>query len=117
LVVAEQAHRGRVEQKILAGGWWEADPACRDHAEQVAVSEERHTSLHATDAVDQSIDAGSDLLRRFPTRTPVVEHHPVRCGAPDLLGGEPFVLAVIPLHEVRVDFHASAESRQLTRLT
>src|SRR5262247_3897301 len=101
---------------MLAGGGWQADPARDQDTKDVAVREQDDVAGGAADSGDDAVDAGADLRRRFAARTAVAEEHPARLLVVDLLGGEPLVVAVIPLVQIGLDRRAGAEAGELARL-
>ena len=60
---------------------------------------------------DDTIDPSAHLLGSFSARAAVAEKHPSGRSCVDLFGRKPFVFAVIPLHQIAIDFSALAEVR------
>jgi len=56
------------------------------------------------------------LLRRFAARTSILENQPAWRLLMDLLGRQPFILAVVPLGKIGIDDGGVAETRQLAGL-
>lgn len=90
-----------------------ADPPSREHSKDVAVGKERRL-IHASHLRDHAIDAGADLLGRLSAGATIGEDHPARSALVDLPRREPFIVAVVPLHEVAVDFGVRAKTGELT---
>src|SRR5277367_4238921 len=70
-------------------------------------------SIDGTDAFNYTVRPHADLLRRFASRTAVAEEIPVRPLAKNFGGGQTFILAVVPFHEVRIGFRAGSEAGEL----
>ena len=115
-VVAEDAQRACIQEKVLAATRGQPDPARREHAQHVSVREQQNVAVEGASARDNPIDPCANLLGRFATRAAVSEDQPARRYLVDLFGGLALVLAVIPLGQVRVDHHILAETRQFARL-
>ena len=62
------------------------------------------------------IRPGADLLRALPAGATVSEQQPPWRFFMDLFRRQPFVFAVIPLHQITIDFGALAETCQIARL-
>src|SRR5215475_5236603 len=59
-----------------------------------------------------AIGPGTDLIRRFSSRTTVAKQLPTRTLLLDLLGTTPLVLAIIPFYEIVVGLCFTAEPGQ-----
>ena len=116
-VVAENAQGARVQQEVLAGARRQPEPARRQHAQHVAVREQRDVARRPR-APGRSPD---------PTRAPtcsgvsppgasVPEDQPARSPLRGSAGRQPLVLAVVPLDQVGLDDRAVAEPGQLAGL-
>jgi hypothetical protein len=72
--------------------------------------EERYMSFYCAHSWNYPIDPSAHLLRAFPTRTPVPEKQPTGRLRANLLRGQSFVFAVVPFHEIAIDFSALAQT-------
>ena len=116
-VVAEDAHRRRIEKEVTPRRGGKAEPSGREHPEDVAVRKQRDVlpSRRATRAITRSTRAPT-CSGALPAGAAVAEQHPSGRLRMDLLRGQPFVLAIVPLHQITIDFSALAEAGQLAGL-
>ena len=82
----------------------------------MTVREDRDAALDRADAGDDAIGARGDVPRALAAGTAVPEEHPPRRRPADVRRRAPLVVAVVPLHEVRIDLSRRAETRQVARL-
>jgi hypothetical protein len=109
---AEHAHAGGVTEEDLPGRRRQAEPAGRDHPDDVPAGEGEHVAADAVYPGDEAVGAGGDDSRRFPVRRAVAVEFPAGPLLEDLAG--PFALgsAVVPLQQVLIDFRACREAGQ-----
>ena len=81
----------------------------------MAVPEHRHIAVGSRESVDHAADARTDILGRLSARGAVMEQIPRGPGGADVGGGAAFVVAIVPLAELRADFRAGEKPRQLAR--
>src|SRR5262245_28745350 len=79
----------------------------------MAMCKQGDVSLRGAGFGDNTIDPRADLFRRFPARATVAKNHPVRSFRMNLLWRKPFVLPIVPLHQIGLDMRTFAESREL----
>src|SRR5215475_8299461 len=82
----------------------------------MAMCKQGYVSLCGAGFGNNPIDPRADLLRRLPARAAVAKNHPVRSFRMNLLWRKPFVLPIVPLHQIALDMRAFAEPRQLAGL-
>src|SRR5262249_41123655 len=63
--------------------------------------------------VHDAIGAGTDLIRRFSSRTTVAKQLPARTLLLDVIGTTPLVLAIIPFYQIAVGLRFTSEPGQL----
>ena len=95
----QPAQRGHVELQVGGDGDVEMEPGHCDRAQDVAVGEGKHAAAGGLTQVDEAERAGIDLGRGLPAGTSVFEQLPARLSFVNLIGGDPFVLAVIEFAE------------------
>src|SRR3974390_3132142 len=117
MIVAEDAQRACIQEKVLAATRGEPDPARREHAQHVSVCEQQDIAVAGARTRDYPIDPCANLLGGFATRAAVSEDQPTRRDLMDLLGRQSFVCAVVPFHQIRVDDHILTETRQFAGLS
>src|SRR5271166_2861005 len=115
-VTAEDAQGARIEQKMLPAACRQPNPPCREHAQHMAVREQRDVTVSRARPGDHPVYPRTHFVRRLAARASIPEDQPARCDLVDLLGRYSFVLAVVPLDQVGVDDSLVAETRQLTGL-
>ena len=72
--------------------------------------EQRHVAANRSDLGDQAIDSRTHLGWAFSSWTSVAENEPSWCGHTDLLWRPAFILAVVPLAQIRIDRCKCAEA-------
>ena len=70
----------------------------------------KYVPLYCADALDYTICPHAHLCWRFAPRTAVPEQLPVRAFFKDLSRPQPLILAVVPLHKVRIYFGDGSKS-------
>jgi len=79
----------------------------------MSAGKEQNIARHDPCAAYYAIGSGCDLLWRFATRAAVAEQLPVRTFSKNVWCKATFVLTVVPLDEVTVDFSYGLESGEL----
>ena len=79
----------------------------------MAVREQRDVAVNLHGAVDYIVRAGGDLADGFSAHHAIAKDLPAWPGGANLVRGQPFVPAVVPLREIRVDLRLIAVARQL----
>jgi hypothetical protein len=110
VVVAQDVQGRCVQQKVTASRRGEPKPTGGKNSEHMTVREERDVPLGSAASRDDTINPSAHLLGSFSARAAIAEKHPSGRPRVDLFGREPFVFAVIPLHQIAIDFSALAES-------
>jgi hypothetical protein len=107
------ADRGGAEREVAGVGGGEADPAGADHAQDVAVREERGVAAVLERPGDGPVGALAGLLGRLALGGTVLPQPPAGTALADLVGRQPLVGAVVVLAQVGVELRAVAEAGQL----
>ena len=76
--------------------------------------EHSYITFCALDSRDDTIDSRLNLFRTFATGTAVFENYPVGSCRVNLLRGQSLIVAVIPLHKIRINLGAITETRERT---
>jgi hypothetical protein len=92
----------------------QSDPSRDKGAQHMAMGEQGNISFRGARLSDDPIHSSSDLLRRLAARSTVAEDQPTRSRFVNLLRGQSFVLAVIPLHQIALGDGSVSESGQRT---
>ena len=71
---------------------------------------------HVAHARNKTIGAASDISRRFTVGTTVAKQFPPRTFVQDVLGQLPLEAAVVPFHEVGIDFRHVPQSRPMSHV-
>src|SRR5262249_43135628 len=95
----------------------QADPARYEHAQHVSMRKQRYVAIDRARPGDHPVDAATNLLWCLAAWASVPEEEPPRPHFLDLLGRQPLVVAVVPLHEVGVDDRLVAQACQLAGLS
>src|SRR5205823_4426830 len=91
----------------------QAQPARREHAQEVGAREEQHVLIVSPHPEDHTISAGADVLDALSARTAIAEELPVRTLLAYLRRAQAFVLAIVPLDQVGIDHGHAAKAGQL----
>src|SRR5262249_32460132 len=115
MFVPRRTEAGRAEEEVPARPRLEPEPARSEYAEEVPAREQQHVAIDGADSAYHTVGPRSDLVRRLPSRAAVAEQLPVRALGVDLRAGTTFIGAVVPFHEVGIDFRHRAEASELAR--
>ena len=95
----------------------QSQPSGCEYSQHVAVSERNCIASQRTHFCDHTIDSHAELLRSFSaSAAAIVEDCPARMVSLNLVGGQSFVIAVVPFHQIRINLGARSQSRQFTGL-
>src|SRR5580692_11338537 len=116
----QHADRSGVESEQLSGIWRQFQPPRREYAQHMAVAEKGDVAFlsrnRAERPLNNAIRAGADLFRGFAAGRSAGPDGPPGRGLMDVIGGESFVRAVVPLMEVGIDHGIVAcEARRFQR--
>ena len=101
-VVAQYIERSRAQSAQPPIGGGQTQPSGGEYAEEMTVTEEDGPAVDRRGPIDEPVGPDSDRATDSPPAT-VPEHVPARLLPADLLGRQPFLLAVVPFQEVRID--------------
>src|SRR5208283_1351114 len=76
------------------------------------VRKNQHVAPDGAQPLDDAVGPRADLFRRFSPGAAVAEQLPVRALGVNVRGAEAFILAVIPLDQVGIDFGRGAKAGQ-----
>ena len=74
--------------------------------------EKQDVALYGTGPIYNSVGAGTDLLRRFASGAAIAEQVPAWTLGADIGAAASFILAIIPLDQIGIDFGHAAKSGQ-----
>ena len=83
---------------------FKSQPVHRQNAQEMTMGEKRNVAFFATNLRDDSVRPGSHLINCLAVRTRVGPDAPIRNFFPYLPGRNPFVVPVIPFHQIRNQF-------------
>jgi hypothetical protein len=89
---------------------WKSKPPGGEHPANVALRKQSDMSFQRPDPCDHPIDSGTNLLRAFPHLGSRRGRASSRGSRMELIGGQPFVFAIVPFHQIWIDFRASLPS-------
>jgi len=93
----------------------QSDPASGQDASEVPMGEERGISVQSAETGNEAVSTVGNLGGRFTARTAVPKEIPVRSRPENVRRALSFVVAIIPLRQVRFDFGRRIQPGQLTR--
>src|ERR1700719_3859524 len=112
MLVAGDAQRRGAEIEKTAAARLQAQPARRQHAQEMAAGEEQGIPVQGAKAGDDPVGAGANSRHAFAAGTAVAEELPVGPFLENLRRRFALVVAVVPLDEVRFDLGYRAKPRQ-----
>src|SRR6266851_1892937 len=116
VLVAEEAEARGGEREIAPSRRFEAEPTGGEHAQDMGARKYQDIAADGAHAADDAIGPCPDLVRSFPARATVAEQLPVRALREDLGGAAAFILAIVPLRQIRIEFGYGSEPRKLASL-
>ena len=115
VLVTENAERRCVEKEMSRFAYGQVNPTRGQDASEMAMREERDVSVQLPKTGNESVRAVGNLRWCFTIWTAVAEEVPVRSRLANVRGALSFVVAVVPLHQVRFEFNCLTQAGQLTR--
>ena len=113
VLIAERAQARRSQEKIPAR--WsrsERQPPGGKNSNEVSAGKEQYVSRNCADTLDHTVRPLAYLCWRFASRTAVSEQLPVWAVRKYLGRAPPFILTVVPFHQVRISFGYGAKPGQ-----
>jgi hypothetical protein len=115
--VTQNAYRRRAERKMLSLDERNADPSRGHDTPELLVKDERDVAIKSGKTLKEPISTIGHLRGRFASGATVAKDIPVRAPLADVRRTFAFVIAVIPLRQVRFhDRRGPQSSRQGPRL-
>ena len=100
---AKNAERCGAQHEMLTVEGRHADPSSGQDAPELAVREERDVAAQSEKTCDEPIGAIGHLRGRLATWTTVSKHIPIWSFLANVRRAPPFVLAIVPFGQVRLD--------------
>src|SRR5262244_2197391 len=114
--IAQRAQARRTQHERPGVECVDPNPARGQHAEEMPAGKKENVSWQPSQAIHDAIGARGDLLRRFAPRTAIAEEFPIWTLRADLDRPATFILTVVPLDEIAIDFRNRSEAGQFTGL-
>jgi hypothetical protein len=105
----------RAEREMLPFGHRQSDPSHGQDAPELAVREERDVSVYGAKMCDEPIGTVGNLRGHFTMRTAVPKDIPAQSLLANVDGALSFVIAIVPLCQVRLDLGRRPQPGQFTR--
>jgi hypothetical protein len=109
MLVAENAHARRAEHEETPFGRSKAEPARRQHPEDMPAGKDDGLIIRRSQTGDHVISARADIGRLLAVRAPVAEQEPAGPLAQDFAAFAPLLVAVIPFEQVGIKLGDVAE--------
>src|SRR5258707_12327652 len=106
MLKAEHAHRSGIAEEETPRGWRQAEPAGRDHPNDVAAGECQHVAGAAVFPGDEAVGPQGDVCWRFALGTAIAVEFPAGLLLQDVAGQLSLEAAVVPLDQVAINFRA-----------
>ena len=113
-IVAENAERRGAQHEMRSIDYWQSNPPRSQNAAKLAVREERDLSVQLSKICYEPVCTVGNLSGHFTSGTPVTEDIPVRSTLANVRRAPSFVITIVPLGEVRLDFRILTQSNQST---
>ena len=113
MLVAEDIDHACLKHKVTALDGRKFQPPRDQDTQYMAVGEEHDIIPDRFGAGNDPVAAFGNLLGRVAIRGRMGEDRPVRILLADFLGGNPFIVAIVPLGQIVGDFRAIAKSGKL----
>src|SRR5262245_61547721 len=111
--IGQHAQARCAQQQISAARRFEPEPASAEHAQKMAAGKNQNVPVDGTQATYHPVGPGANLIRRFSSGATVMEQLPTGTFRKDLGRATAFILAVVPLVQVTIDFRHGSEASQL----
>jgi len=95
--------------------YWQSDPSCRKNAAKLAMREKCNLSVQHPKPSDQSVGAIGNLAGCFTPGATITKDIPIRPVFADVGRAASFVIAIIPLCQIRFDFNTLSRCNQSAR--
>src|SRR6516164_5203075 len=107
VLVSQDAEGGGAQHKVAPPNRVEAEPAGSEHAQEMRTRKQQNVAVDGAHAADDA------LGRRLAARAAVAEQPPIGVLLEYLRGAPALVVAVVPFHQIRIEFRPVAKTRQL----
>jgi len=114
VLVAQGGYRSGAKREEAARLGRQAQPAARQDAQNVSVGEQEYVTEAGLRTVDDGLSPGCDLVDSFAAWYSVAPRGPAGLTVPDFESGEPFIVPVIPLTQIRVEHRGVAITGKAT---
>src|SRR4029077_1824561 len=109
MFIAERTKACHITTSKFPGSRLQTEPAGGEHSQEMSARKNQYIAFHRAHATGNPIRSGANLFRRFSVRATVAEQLPVRSDRMNLRGSNAFVIAVVPLDQIGIDFGCGAE--------
>src|SRR5262249_3250995 len=116
MLKAEHAHRSGIAEEETPCGRRQAEPAGRDHPDDVSAGECQHVAGAAVYPGDEAVGPHGDVCWRFALGTAVAIEFPAGPLLQHVAGQLSIEAPVLPLIQLVTDFRADTEAGQFARL-
>ena len=113
MFVTEDVDHSSLKDKMTSFDGWKLQPARDQDTQDMAMGEEDHIIPDRLGPGNDPVTALGYLLGGVTVRSRMGEYGPVRILLPDLLGGDPLVVAIMPLGQVLCDFRMLEQAGEL----
>ena len=109
-VVAQDAERCCIEKEVTSRRSRKSKPPSGKDSKNMTVRKKGDVPYRCTDSCNYPIRPRSCLFGGFATRAAVAEKHPPGRMRIDLFRSQAFVFAIVPFHQITIDFCVRAET-------
>ena len=109
---SKQADGSGRQRKLAARGDRQAQPTGGERPQEMAVGKQDQGSVETAEAAEQPVGPVRYVGDGFPGRAAVAKQIPARMQLVDFRGGQAFIVAVVPLAEIRLRLGRGAAARE-----
>src|SRR5262245_57363530 len=91
---------------------FESKPPSGENSQEVPTGKNEHVVVDRPQALDDAVGSHAHIGRRFTSRASIMEQLPIRTLLMNVRRAATFVVAIVPFHQVPVDFDPIAKAGQ-----
>jgi hypothetical protein len=99
---------------MLCVGHGQSHPANAEDGRKLTMCEDGDIAVQRAETCDEAVGAAGNLASRFAARRTIAIDDPIRSISMDFGGGQAFVLAIVPLLQIRSHFDRATKPCKLT---
>src|SRR6516165_1019307 len=110
MLIAQCAEAHSAQQEVPATRRVETEPTSGEHPQEMPARKNQNVTFDRTHPAHDAVGSRADLARRLSSGTAITEELPVRTLCMDFRRAAAFILAIVPLDQVEIDFGRTGKS-------